>query len=187
MSEDIKKTQDIIKDIEVKDRRFRIALTLLSLLLFLGVLLLLVLSYQQSVNNQKLIATANQTLTNQSKVLSQLQAVSRARTDQITELQQHIDCIVALFGAPNRSSLVISDIEQCKLSNSNSTSTIASSSLSSPSSSQPSASHPSVTPAPIAKSPQVSPIPSPQPIKPVTSTFKTGIPLIDDLLNQFNL
>lgn len=118
MSEELQsKTQALIKDIEAKDRRFRLALGVFAAILFIGVVTLLALGYQLSAANSKLITTANQTLTNQSKVLNQLQSVSKARTDQISELQQHIDCIVALFGSPDRSKLVISDIEQCKLSN----------------------------------------------------------------------
>lgn len=48
-------------------------------------------------------------------ISTQLASNAKQRTSQINKLQNHIDCIVSLFGQPNRSSLVIKNIEDCNL------------------------------------------------------------------------
>jgi cell division protein FtsB len=98
----------LLRDIEVKDRRFRFVQTLFFFLVaaMLGVLLLA--SYKQQANTQRVIE-------GQTKTLNTLTHVAKQRTDQINDLQKHIDCVVALFQQPNRASLRISDLENCSL------------------------------------------------------------------------
>lgn len=101
-------TQALIQDIERKDRRFRVAQAVFFVLIAGLLTVLLVGNYRQGDQNQKVIA-------GQTKTLKTLTASAKQRTEQIGDLQKHIDCIVALFQEPNRASLIITDIENCSL------------------------------------------------------------------------
>jgi len=101
-------THDLLSDIEIKDRRFRFTQTLFFFLVALMLVVLLVASYQQQVGVKKVT-------TGQTKTLAALTTEGKSQTDKINDLQKHIDCVVALFQQPDRSSLVISDIENCSL------------------------------------------------------------------------
>lgn len=103
-------TDDIFREIEVKDRRYRIVIGFAAFLTALILIIILILQYQQTVSNQKVIAA-------QDKTLSTLVATAKVRSNQINQLQQHIDCVVELFQTKNRTNYVISDVENCKIDN----------------------------------------------------------------------
>lgn len=101
-------TEMLIKNIEAKDRRFRVAQVIFLAVIITSILALLFLGYQQQLANQKLIAS-------QEIALNKLTNGAKQRTEQINDLEQHIDCIVLLFQSKNRANLVISDVESCKI------------------------------------------------------------------------
>lgn len=78
-----------------------------------GVILILVINQQKSndLQLQKLTVITQQ----QKATLDSLASNSKQRTAQINELQNHIDCIVELFQQPNRSDLVLDDLQTCHL------------------------------------------------------------------------
>lgn len=51
----------------------------------------------------------------QGELLQQIKKSADSRQKQLNDLQNHIDCIVALFQRPNHDQLVISDIENCDI------------------------------------------------------------------------
>jgi len=61
------------------------------------------------------IERQNNAIKQTNKLLSQSTHNAAERTKQIRDLQDHIDCIVLLFQKPSRASLVISDVENCKI------------------------------------------------------------------------
>ena len=101
-------THDLLHDIEIKDRRFRYTQTLFFFLVSAMLAILLIASYRQQADSKNVIS-------GQSKTLSALSSNSTKQTQQINDLQKHIDCIVALFQQPSRANLVITDIENCSL------------------------------------------------------------------------
>lgn len=91
-------TQELLKDIERKDRRFRFTQTLFFVLLIGLVGTVLIVLYQ-----------------NQNNTLEKLNHNAEQRSKQIRSLQEHIDCVVALLQHTNRQQLYISDIENCDI------------------------------------------------------------------------
>ena len=157
---------ETIDEINRKDARFRFVVVLVTVFAILALATLLILAYQESLNNQKLINAQNKTLTT-------LVSTAKQRSTQIDDLQKHIDCIVELFKVQNRANLVISDIENCKIDQATTTTPNISSTV------------PNSTPSkPLALS-TVSP--TPQPTKPLTQPLtlpgKSGShrPLVDSL------
>lgn len=83
----------------------------------LGVIVVVisVLGINQLNNFGNQTKASNRIIQNQQKTLSALARNSKIRTQQIHELQTHIDCIVELFTQPNRANLTITDINDCKI------------------------------------------------------------------------
>lgn len=99
-------TEEVVR----KNRRFQIARAIFFVLTGAVIIAILIFSLIQFSTNQRLVDT-------QAKTVKQLTTNSDQNTRQIADLQKHIDCIVALFQQPGRASFVITDIENCKLSN----------------------------------------------------------------------
>jgi type II secretory pathway pseudopilin PulG len=111
---------ELLREIERKDAMFRLFQTVFGVVLFGLMALLLLQSYSlQSQNNQLLrnqqgMVQENVAIT---KAIKDSQASSEADNKaKLTNLQNHIDCIVSLFQKPNRASLTITDITTCQLS-----------------------------------------------------------------------
>src|SRR6266567_4515312 len=105
-------THELLRQIETRDNRFRAALAIFVLLILLGLVALLVNGYRLQSDNHKLIETQNSLTVQQQKQTNELE---RANNMKLNDLQNHIDCIVALFATPNRTSFFISDITNCKI------------------------------------------------------------------------
>lgn len=113
---------ELVERVENRNRRFKLASVVFGAVLTAGLAVLLVIGLitLQGVNNQ--LAQQKKLLTSQQQILSQIQKSSNQRTQQLADLQQHIDCIVALFQQPDRSELTISDLENCKINRDNTSS-----------------------------------------------------------------
>lgn len=92
---------ELINALGKKDNRFRIAQAFFFVALAAGLITLIVFSLKQQSQNTKLLQEQTQ--------------ISRQSTQQIQDLQNHIDCVVSLFTEPNRTNLVISDITKCQV------------------------------------------------------------------------
>lgn len=116
----IRDTHQLLRQIERKDALFRRTLaTFLGSILIALCLLLLFIYHIQSINHQLLqnqdrLLAQNTTLTEQLK--HDVSGLNNNTNMRLIDLQNHIDCIVSLFQQPNRTNLVISDIQNCNLS-----------------------------------------------------------------------
>lgn len=54
-------------------------------------------------------------LANQQKITEQIEHSGDERSSQLQTLNNHIDCVVALLSQPNRSTVRVQDIQNCKL------------------------------------------------------------------------
>lgn len=54
-------------------------------------------------------------LSNQQKITEQIEHSGDERSSQLQTLNNHIDCVVALLSQPNRSTVRVQDIQNCKL------------------------------------------------------------------------
>lgn len=102
MSDDIHGlTQALIRDIEIKDRRFRMAqavfMIVVAAALFVGGFWI----YQLQVENKQLLAAQQKTLQAQGKATQQL--------------NKHIDCIAQFFSSPNRSNETLQNDDNCDI------------------------------------------------------------------------
>lgn len=100
-----KSTDELIAQIEHKDRRFRLAQTLFMVSTLLA--LVIVISAQQrtldSVKDQ--LVQAKGTAASQAK----------QSDDQRDKIIRRLDCIVVFFTQPNRTEVTIADIDKCAL------------------------------------------------------------------------
>lgn len=101
-------THDLLVDIERKDRRFRYTQGLFFFLVAIMLAFLLIFSIMQQLANEKL-------LSNQTQTIHKLSDSTDQQAREINDLQKHIDCIVELLRQPNRSTIVITDIQNCKI------------------------------------------------------------------------
>jgi hypothetical protein len=92
---------ELIRVLGKKDNRFRVAQALFFAILVIGLVVLIIFSLRQQSQNTKLL---------QEQALS-----SEQSSQQIKDLQNHIDCVVSLFTEPNRTNLVITDITKCQV------------------------------------------------------------------------
>lgn len=113
---------ELVERVENRNRRFKLASIVFGAVLTAGLAVLLVIGLitLQGVNNQ--LAQQKRLLTSQQQILSQIQKSSNQRTQQLADLQQHIDCIVALFQKPNHQQLTITDLEDCQIDRTNTSS-----------------------------------------------------------------
>lgn len=81
----------------------------------LGILTILYFNLATVTSLRRQITQQQQIINQTSNITKQLQSNSAQRTQQIQTLTDHIDCIVTLFGQPNRQELKISDIQNCKI------------------------------------------------------------------------
>lgn len=103
-------TRQLIDRVNSQNRRFRVASVVFGAVTVLGLLLLVLicLSTLSGVNRQ--LEQQKKLLDSQAKILSSVQASGDQRTEQLRNLQSHIDCIITFFGLPNRSSLSIQNV-----------------------------------------------------------------------------
>lgn len=168
-------TQELIENIEKKDRRFRTAQAIFMTILFSVLVGIIFFQYRtlQSVQNN---------LTQQKTIVDTIKKSNQSSLDTIN---RHLDCIVVYFGQQNRQNLTIQDINKCTLQSSNGAQTFFSqpqssqgltpSNTATPTTPSTPSSTQSVTPAPTTSptgTPQPTPTPTPQP--PITVL---GIPI----------
>lgn len=106
MTDDLhKSTQDLIGQIERKDRRFRVAQAVFMISTLIA--LIIVISAQQrtltGIKDQLVQAKAAQA------------AASKQSDDQRDKIIRRLDCIVVFFTMPNRATVTIDDIDKCSL------------------------------------------------------------------------
>jgi hypothetical protein len=106
---------EILDQLELRNRRFKVASVVFAAFCLIGLVLLLVLGLQtlQKVNSQ--LASQKKLLGSQQQVITKIAGAAKSRTAQINDLQQHIDCIVGLFQLPNRQDLTITNVEGCQI------------------------------------------------------------------------
>ena len=106
---------ELLARVENRNRMFKIASVIFGVVLVGGLSMLLIIGLNtlQGVNNQ--LTQQKALLDSQNKILSRIKDSSDQRTQQIKDLQQHIDCVVELLRNSNRDSLKITDIQQCKI------------------------------------------------------------------------
>jgi cell division protein FtsB len=109
--------QDLIGKIERKDQRFRVFQSITMAILGAGIIALLFLNYSIQSYNHRLLANGVQTLSQEQQIIDQQKKTIDVLSMKITDLGNHIDCIVDLFGQPNRASLTIKDISSCQILN----------------------------------------------------------------------
>ena len=105
MSGEEHNTQRLIKDIERKDRRFRLAqstFTVIILLVLLGVIFA----------QYRTLSAVQQQLSQAKEIAAQDDRQSDEQRDKII---RRLDCIVVFFQQPNRTLLTIKDIDACTL------------------------------------------------------------------------
>lgn len=103
-------------------RRNNLTIGFTILFMTLGVVLLLQASatsklQQQQIATQQQNKDTHQLLVQIKSVADKLDHNSAQRTDQINQLNKHLDCIVAFFTDGNRSQKAIADIDTCTLKN----------------------------------------------------------------------
>jgi type II secretory pathway pseudopilin PulG len=159
----------LLKDVARKDLLYKIAVAVLVTFIVVGLTALLVLEYSVQLSDQRV-------LTQQERVLATISNNSKARSAQIQDLQNHIDCIVLLFQQPGRSELYISDLRNCKINDSDTGNPVVTTPIQSPVASS--------SGSPVSKStqtsstPQTTPTratPSPTPSPPPTATGQPSV------------
>lgn len=101
----VKSTDELIAQIENKDRRFRLAQTVFMVSTLIA--LVVVISAQQRTLN-----SVKEQLV-QAKVTAAAQA--KQSDDQRDKIIRRLDCIVVFFTLPNRQAVTIDDIDKCSL------------------------------------------------------------------------
>jgi len=112
---DTNDTHELLRRIEVKDRKFRVAQAIFSAAMITALIILLAATYRLQNENNNLLKAQSATLAQAKATTDQLKANDKHNAQSLQDLQNHIDCIVNLFTQPNRASLVITDITSCQL------------------------------------------------------------------------
>lgn len=98
-------TQQLIERIESKDRKFRTAQGLFTLLLFTALLGVIFLQFRTLSNVQEQLITSKATAAETAK----------QSDEQRDKIIRRLDCMVAFFSQTDRQNLTIADIEKCSL------------------------------------------------------------------------
>lgn len=98
-------TQDLIHRIESKDRKFRTAQSLFMIMLLAVLSGIIFVQFRTLDTVRQQLVASKATATETSKQ-------SKAQRDTII---RRLDCVVAFFAQPDRTNLVISDIDKCSL------------------------------------------------------------------------
>lgn len=98
-------TQDLIRDIERKDRRFRIA----QAVFMTGVMITLI---GVIVAQFSILSTVKQQLEDD-KVATEL--AREQRNQQLESIERRLNCMVVFFSTPDRDNLTIENIQNCTL------------------------------------------------------------------------
>ena len=112
-------TTELLRQIERKDALFRITQTSFFVGVLIALAVLLLFSYNLQSQNHALLDNQTAMLKSNNQLTKALQSdvndLQKSNSAQLTDLQNHIDCIVSLFANPNHTNLVISDIQSCQL------------------------------------------------------------------------
>jgi hypothetical protein len=103
------------QELHSRTKRLRVAQLLLILVILTGLGFLIIANYRLTTANNKLQSQNIQLIKEQKSTLDTLINLGKERSQQINNLQNHIDCIVTLFSKPNRLNLTITDITTCQL------------------------------------------------------------------------
>lgn len=98
-------TQQLIQQIEKKDRRFRTAQSIFMALLMITLIFLVSLVFRT-------LDSVKQQLEGQKNIVAQFKEEEEAQLQKIT---RRLDCMVVFFSTPDRQNLTIEDIERCSL------------------------------------------------------------------------
>lgn len=110
---------EVIRRIEQRDMAFRISQSVFAVMMVSALVFLIAQVYSiQKQNNdllkrQEVLVTQNTQLTK--SLESDVSELKQNDQKQLSELQNHIDCIVHLFQQPNFTSLKINDVQNCNL------------------------------------------------------------------------
>lgn len=155
-----KSTDDLISQIEHKDRVFRLAQTLFMVSTLIA--LILVISAQQRTLNTVKAQLVEQKAT--------AQAATKQSDEQRDKIIRRLDCIVVFFTQPDRTNVTIADIDKCSLNRDANLDQFFAQPESTPSE-QP----PDLAPSTSAPEPGAQPN-QPQPVTPETPGLAPGVP-----------
>lgn len=168
---------ELLARVEDRNRRFKVASVVFGAILIIGLTVLVVIGLVtlQGVNNQ--LKQQKRLLDSQQQILSQIKASSDQRTQQLQELNDHIDCIASFFDGRTRTGAAITNLDECVITSDSG----VTSNPKAPGSSDTAAEQPKTS----NNSPSSNNTPPGKPSKPETPA-PTGIrrvPLVNGLLN----
>lgn len=108
--------QKRIRHIDLWFREYGVHISLAVIVIAFGAILLLLAGSQSRLAEQS--EQSKKILLQLKGVTDQISASSQQRTEQINDLNAHMDCIVAFFSQEDRTQKSIDDIETCSLKNS---------------------------------------------------------------------
>ena len=98
-------TQEIIYNIEKKDKRFRLFQTMFMVGTFVA-LIFIIGAQQRTLSNVEIQVSQQQETANDA---------SKERTAQLEAITRRLDCMVVFFSTPDREGLTIDNVENCSL------------------------------------------------------------------------
>ena len=98
-------TQQLISQIEKKDRRFRTAQSIFMALLMVTLICLVTLVF-------KTLNSVEEQLVGQKGIINE---IKREEADQLAKITRRLDCMVVFFSTPERQNLTIENVENCAL------------------------------------------------------------------------
>ena len=137
--------------------------------------------YIQAVATAKLqqeIEGQQQIITQIKGVTDQINASSKQRTDQINQLNRHLDCVVTFFTQKDRTQKAINDIETCTVTNT------ATGTVSPPKASSSGTTSTSTQKSSNTQAPQKISTPVQDVVKNPTSTQSSVFGRVNDLINR---
>lgn len=105
----------LLSKIEKQDRRYRLALMvfMVSTAITIGILAGFQIKTNSKVDRQ--LQLQGKLLTQQADVLAAIKANGDQNSEQLQKVSDHIDCIAAFFNSRDRTSAVITDLNQCSI------------------------------------------------------------------------
>lgn len=98
-------TQELISNIEKKDRRFRLFQSIFMISTFVALIFIIGAQQRTLTNVQEQV----------SKEAKTAEQASSERSEQLTAITRRLDCMVVFFSQPDRDNLTIENVENCAL------------------------------------------------------------------------
>lgn len=162
-------TDELLHLIETNDRRFRVAQAVFMFVIS-GILVTLLFS-----NYQTIVAFQKQSEERRNAI----EKIQQATKDSVDETERYIYCIAQFFASKDRANLIITDLDNCKITDTSSASTLTPAQLSGePAPTSPYKSAPEATPWPAT-----TPAPTPTPTTTPEPACRVKLPVIGCVLS----